>query len=197
MFNRNSGYVGNRMSIRANEAYENGEMPLSKWSKGSIIYGISECISNNDLQVDYSESDLEKLTKKELECFLRLSSWHHTGSCFRETHFYEIDEDAVESFSLEDITNILCSRLPRKKPEKKEKPANMFITALVQFENWEGSKRNLKKVRYEETIKYMSTDKLVRTSCGTKRLSNIVILEKIEQKTKFASPSRLKANKAN
>lgn len=30
------GYIGNKMSVRAYEAYESGEMPLSKWSKVAI-----------------------------------------------------------------------------------------------------------------------------------------------------------------
>lgn len=192
MFNKNNGYVENRMSVRANEAYENGEMPLSKWSKGDIIYGILECISNNDLQVDYSESDLEKLTKKELECFLERSSWHHTGSYYNQTNFYQIDENYVATFTLDEFNQVICYRKPRKKPEQKEKPTNLFITALVQFENWEGTRNHPKKVEYKEVIQYMSNQKLVKTSCGTKRLSSLVILEKIEQKTKFAKQEKLK-----
>lgn len=31
------GYIGNKMSVRAYEAYESGEKPLSKWSKNDII----------------------------------------------------------------------------------------------------------------------------------------------------------------
>lgn len=32
------GYIGNKMSVRAYEAYESGEMPLSKWSKVAYKY---------------------------------------------------------------------------------------------------------------------------------------------------------------
>lgn len=42
------GYIGNKMSVRAYEAYESGEKPLSKWTKNDII----ECVLNvrNDFQ---------------------------------------------------------------------------------------------------------------------------------------------------
>ena len=37
MWNMNSGYSGYSMSNRAVDAYEDGEMPLSKWTKKMII----------------------------------------------------------------------------------------------------------------------------------------------------------------
>lgn len=30
-------YIGQKMSVRACEAYDNGEKPLSKWTKADII----------------------------------------------------------------------------------------------------------------------------------------------------------------
>lgn len=42
MLNMNSGYSGYSMSNRAVEAYEDGEMPLSKWSKQLIIDEVVE-----------------------------------------------------------------------------------------------------------------------------------------------------------
>ena len=35
-----SGYVGTSMSVRAKAAYESGEMPMSKWTRGAIISAI-------------------------------------------------------------------------------------------------------------------------------------------------------------
>lgn len=32
-----AGYVGTSMSVRARAAYESGEMPMSKWTRGAII----------------------------------------------------------------------------------------------------------------------------------------------------------------
>ena len=38
MINMNSGYSGYSMSNNAVNAYENGEMPLSKWTKDCLLY---------------------------------------------------------------------------------------------------------------------------------------------------------------
>ena len=40
------GYVGVSMSVRAQAAYESGEMPMSKWTRGAIISAIKDyCVS--------------------------------------------------------------------------------------------------------------------------------------------------------
>ena len=84
------GYIGNKMSVRAYEAYEGGEKPLSKWAKKDIIEGV---LNNRD---DFSFAELNKYHKETLKCFLTLSSWHHTGSYFNETDFYSLYEDFIE-----------------------------------------------------------------------------------------------------
>lgn len=195
MFNKNSGYLGNQMSVRAKNAYETGQMPLSKWSKGVIIDEIMEHIAQYNLTVDYSKKDLEKLTKDELEMFLSLSSWHHTGKFYNKTIFYEIDLSVVENFNLEILNSIISTRTPKSKIIKKEKPVNMYVTANVRYSNWEGTRAHPKKVYYQEIVKYRSDDKMINTFRGKKRISNVEIIEKIEQKTKYAESSRLKTNK--
>lgn len=37
MMDVNSGYIGHSMSRRAAEAYEDGEMPNSKWTKKAMV----------------------------------------------------------------------------------------------------------------------------------------------------------------
>lgn len=37
-----AGYVGTSMSVRARAAYESGEMPMSKWTRGAIISAIKD-----------------------------------------------------------------------------------------------------------------------------------------------------------
>lgn len=34
------GYLGSSMSVRAAEAYEQGEMPISRWTKTAIIQAV-------------------------------------------------------------------------------------------------------------------------------------------------------------
>ena len=103
-WNRNSGYVGNKMSVRAKEAYDDGEMPLSKWTKSDIIDRIEELIDYNDIKIKFDINALNKLTKSELiDLFLYQSSWHHTGKYFNQTDFYDVDQDKLEDVTTNDI----------------------------------------------------------------------------------------------
>ena len=52
------GYIGNKMSVRAYEAYESGEKPLSKWTKNDII----ECILN--VRNNFQEKELKIYSKQ-------------------------------------------------------------------------------------------------------------------------------------
>lgn len=49
------GYIGNKMSVRAYEAYESGEMPLSKWTKTAIINTVL------DYRDDFEYDELKNL----------------------------------------------------------------------------------------------------------------------------------------
>lgn len=91
--NASSGYVGWSMSRRALEAYKDGEMPKSKWTKKAMVAAIKDACDDLDLAYDPS---IEKMKKDELfHAFLYNSSWHHTSKFFNETNFYKLDEDAV------------------------------------------------------------------------------------------------------
>lgn len=46
MWNMNSGYSGYSMSNRAVDAYEDGEMPLSKWTKKIITQYRKQAFNN-------------------------------------------------------------------------------------------------------------------------------------------------------
>ncbi len=95
---RGNGYDGYSMSNNAREAYENGEMPLSKWSKAEIINAISEI--NPD--INCSKIFLEVLKEK----FLEKKSWHHTSKFYNETDFYALNEDYVRKLTQDEVDNI-------------------------------------------------------------------------------------------
>lgn len=80
-----SGYIGCKMSERAQEAYDSGERSMSKWSKWDII-----CELENDLDDD----TIAKLGKYSAQAIknicLEWTSWHHTGSYANETDFYAV-----------------------------------------------------------------------------------------------------------
>lgn len=87
------GYLGSSMSVRATEAYEQGEMPISRWTKTAIIHAVKDYCFDFDLAYD---PDIEKKTKAELaKEFLEYKSWHHSSRTAREVEFFGLNEDAV------------------------------------------------------------------------------------------------------
>jgi len=115
MWNVNKGYVGRSMSVRAAEAYGNGEKPLSKWTKAKIMDSILDIVYDYDLDLDLEE--IAKLTVEEMkDNLLTLSSWHHTGKHYNVTYFYSVDVDGLKSLNVDEI---IASREPRKPREKK------------------------------------------------------------------------------
>lgn len=178
-------YIGSKMSERAKEAYERGEMPITKRTKDEILVVITSI--RDDL-------DFSKLKANELKSlFLRWSGRHHTSSFYNVTDFYSIDYDCLETIKQENIDTIIKNREPRKKVEKKAKEPNLYVTALIEYDNWEGTRKHPKKVTYREIVTFRSEDKKVYCAkiISNKLLSNVVIIKKIEQKTKYANKERL------
>ena len=90
-----SGYYGYSMSNNAVAAYEDGEMPISKWTKSAILAAARE--------IDAEKADMLRriplfALKKH---FLICTSWHHTSLMYNPTDFYSIDEAAIESLTPE------------------------------------------------------------------------------------------------
>lgn len=87
------GYVGQSMSVRARDAYEDGERPKSKWTKAAML----------DAMEDYCElmgiampEDAKAMKKGEIFArYFKWTGWHHTGKFANETDFYGVDGDAV------------------------------------------------------------------------------------------------------
>lgn len=94
-YNQN-GYIGSSMSVNARNAYDDGEMPKSKWTKKAMIAAVKEYCDNYDLKYN---PEIEKMKKEELfRTFLIYSSWHHTSKFANPTDFYSIDKEAVEDY---------------------------------------------------------------------------------------------------
>lgn len=117
MFNMNNGYVGYSMSVRAQEAYENGEMPISKWTK-KVLLEVVEAY-RDDMELKFSVKLLSKLTLDTLrtKC-LRYSSWHHTSKFCNCTDFYSLDEEWLDSLDDLKIENLIQEQKDRKRREK-------------------------------------------------------------------------------
>lgn len=113
------GYVGASMSVRAKTAYESGEMPMSKWTRGAIISAIRDYCADFDLAYN---PEIETMSRAKLaDTYLEYKSWHHTGRFARETEFFGLNEDAV------------CADFPEMTPdqiaERDEKAAEVQAAA--------------------------------------------------------------------
>lgn len=102
-----AGYSGFSMSNNAVDAYDNGEKPLSKWSKAEILQEIRIYAKENNINID-----MEKLNKVSLpvlrESFLYKTAYHHTSKFYNSTDFYAIDFDTVnEMVDLESVQKLL------------------------------------------------------------------------------------------
>ena len=87
-----SGYVGQSMSVRASLAYDAGEGPRSRWTKGEMLAAIPDALA----------SQLAKHTVRTLrENVLEYAGWHHTGKYANKTGFYRMkDPDEIDPESI-------------------------------------------------------------------------------------------------
>lgn len=101
MQNKNSGYHGWSMSNRACQAYEEGKMPMSKWSRYAIV---------DQMERDgWDDAIIERAKKTSVKALrdacLRDCGYHHTGKYCRRTSFYGLID--VEDFD-EDVKRLLA-----------------------------------------------------------------------------------------
>ena len=122
------GYIGGSMSYRANKAYEDGEMPKSKWTKQAILGSIYEELDPEGNENEQVMNLLEKgqqLSKEDLQdVFLKYASWHHTGTFYTPTDFYKIDYEKIQddpAWFLEDIEDKLARKEQAKQKAKEER----------------------------------------------------------------------------
>lgn len=126
-----AGYHNYSMSNNAVIAYQNGEKPLSKWTKADIINSLPERLKDPAKRLTVGEAR---------SFFLRVSSWHHTSSMYNRTYFYQIRDTG--SISAEDIEKIVASRKPQA-----DKPK--AIKALVKYGEWVGTRKHPKLIEKE------------------------------------------------
>ena len=102
------------------QAYEDGEKPLSKWTKNVLVYELADAL---DAEPEEVAEVLKPYTVKEVKnkC-LTYSSWHHTSSRYNRTAFYELDD-------FEDLADLEC-RLSGKPNTAKEERENAEMEAL-------------------------------------------------------------------
>lgn len=180
--NMNSGYSGFSMSKRAVEAYENGERPISKWSKKDLLEGIKQLAGEKTLNFNYDS--LKKIPVDVLkELFLIKTSWHHTSSRCNKTDFYSLDQDAVYSIT-EDKLSAAFENAKRKSENKQEK-----YKGSIEYLEWSGTRKypkatkcTLKDVYIEEKgCFYIISDSSGKQILKKKIGSNGTIVRKEEE----------------
>lgn len=136
----NSGYIGQSMSVRAQEAYDSGEMPKSKWTKDAILSALLDYDLTDEQYAKVSTYGLDVLK----EVFLSLSSWHHTGKYFNETDFYTIDQEAVDMIISNDYSKLDKWEFIKKesKEKKKAKASESFTKAYIVYEENIGTRKH-------------------------------------------------------
>lgn len=130
----NSGYIGYSMSVRAKEAYENGEKPLSKWTKAAILAALKEARGEEFVNAakGYPLAALKKVC-------LEWASWHHTSKHFNKTDFYQFRNELKYCVEYDDINVFIeelnCSLLHVSEPADVE-------CWEVEYDEWIGSRNH-------------------------------------------------------
>lgn len=83
------GYIGRSESVRASEARQDGQKPLSKWTKKAIIEAMKANGAPEELLRKAEAQPLWVLQQS----VLSKTSWHHTGPNYQKTDFYGINDD--------------------------------------------------------------------------------------------------------
>lgn len=134
--NMNSGYVGYSMSVRAVQAYEDGDRPKSKWTKKEILSRIEYKNYN------FTKEAINKMPVKILkEQLLTRTSWHHTGKFLNKTEFYNIDYDYLDELTNEKIENII-----KEYKEEEEKKKTKKYKGTIKYLEWGRNKKASKSI---------------------------------------------------
>lgn len=89
------GYSGCSMSKKAVAAYDNGEMPKSKWTKRAILEGVANVLADYEMNPNLIHI-FQRMTKDQLwNAVMRWSSWHHVGKFANYIDFYEVFDQFV------------------------------------------------------------------------------------------------------
>ena len=147
-----AGYNGYSMSNNAVEAYENGEKPLSRWTKAEILEAIEDAISEGELTLNCTMDKLKKTPLKVLKKLcLCYSSWHHTSNHYNITDFYSLNIDRIEELIDEELEEAIADSKAEK--EVKQEPAEERW--MCAFLEWSGTRKHpkAKEIIEEGTVR--------------------------------------------
>lgn len=132
-----AGYFGFSMSNNAVEAYDNGQRPLSRWTKGAILNLVKHILAD-DLELDAKLQLLKKFSVKNLKEYLLIDcGWHHTSKYYNETVFWELDKDKLHELTISDIERALEENAKSKADYKKD-----IAVGVISVQEWGGTRRH-------------------------------------------------------
>lgn len=138
-----SGYYGFSMSNNAVEAYKNGEMPLSKWTKKAIL---------EEAEKYTLQCSLEKLKQLPLallrDKLLYESSWHHTSKFYNETNFYSFNEDEISEITDDQLDQWMEMLSSEKKAVKAAATEERWKCSFLE---WSGTRNHPRAERVVDT----------------------------------------------
>lgn len=106
---------------------------------------------------------------------------------YNETSFYQFNVDLKK----EDIIKELDEFVPTKRVYvKKEKSPRMYVTALVRFTYWTGTRNHPQKWEKQAIVNYMSDNKKIHVDGETKIFSKLTVVDKLESKYKYLLPKK-------
>ena len=143
-----SGYHNYSMSNNAVLAYENGEKPLSKWTKAAIIEALEDSEAPAEFIVAVKKQPVAAVKTVLLYC----SSWHHTSKQYNKTDFYSVED--IDAENAAEYLRLIEAKAIEAKTNAKTKAEEQPIRALVSYVVWEGTRRHPKarEVEAEGTI---------------------------------------------
>ena len=142
-----SGYYNYSMSNNAVEAYENGEKPWSKWTKGDILRAVSRWVRDGgELGCDFkllSKTKAETLRRGLLSC----TSWHHTSKFFNTTDFFSLEPTRLVELTDEKVRDWQDCDKAEAKSEKNVKKEPQRRKGTIHFLEWGGTRAHPKATK--------------------------------------------------
>ena len=131
------------MSERAVEAYESGEMPMSRWKKDDILDAIEEAVEDEELNLRCNYEKLKKAPEQVLrDVCLERTSCHHTGKFYNMTEFYSLNLHVIEKLTDEDLEKDIEEHREEQREKRKKKPKEEKARCL--FLEWYGPRNHRK-----------------------------------------------------
>lgn len=139
-----SGYCGFSKSNNAICAENDNKLPLSRWTKAKIIEVLRENQINANFIDAISKCSLEFLKTSILKCY----EWHHTGSYFNCTDYYEVD--LIDYDEPKQILAEYAQFKQKKVQAKEQKKEQKREFYKCKFLTWSGSRKHPKATEHEE-----------------------------------------------